>query len=71
MEVKIDKESNIIELMPRKLFPSGYDFNISFCDTFVCFTMTDGAVSKNVQISYEEWYQLSNFIRVIGMLERK
>ena len=66
MEIDFDKESGITTLKPKKKFPNGYDIEISFGIEYVVFTLVDGGKASNVQIDYDEWYQLKKAFNLVN-----
>ena len=61
MEVEIDDDTGWVELFLKKKYPKGHDMSITFCKDFICFAVTDGPVTNNVHIDYEEWYNIMKF----------
>lgn len=65
MKIKFWKDDGVIELIPDKKYPNGYNLEISFGKEYVCFSIGDMHSSmSNVQLSYKEFGKLLKLLNM-------
>jgi len=67
MKIEIDEGEKTTTIIPEKMYPKGYDLEITLCEDKIVFSIgTTNKHMMNVQIDKEEMKTILTIIKALG-----